>query len=62
MSIALLNAFLNISLLSHFSVTTPSTEQLALELSGGSTSHWPSDGQYLVTKLSMKYVILHRIE
>ncbi|KAA0047418.1 flocculation protein FLO11-like [Cucumis melo var. makuwa] len=37
------------------------TEQHALELSSGLVRNWPIDGQFLVTKLSVKYAILHKI-
>ncbi|KAA0065459.1 uncharacterized protein E6C27_scaffold17G001460 [Cucumis melo var. makuwa] len=39
----------------------PTIEQLALELSGGLVQNWPTNGQFF-SKLSVKYVILHKID
>lgn len=40
----------------------PTIEQLALELSGRLVQNWPTNGQFIVSKLSVKYVILHKID
>ncbi|KAA0046750.1 flocculation protein FLO11-like [Cucumis melo var. makuwa] len=54
---ALLNQLLRHSLPADYSVTLPLPEQLALELSSGSVRQWPSDGQFSMMKLSIKYVL-----
>lgn len=58
---AILNSFMKLSLLAGFVVTLPSPEELALKLSGETIKVWPTDGQFPAIKLSVKYVILHKI-
>lgn len=58
---ALINKFLQHSLLVDYSVNLPLPEQLALELSRGLVCQWSSDGQFPIVKLSIKYAILHKI-
>lgn len=60
-SLLLFLIFLKVSLFAGFSVVLPSHEQLALELSKGTMHSWPADGQLPTIKLSVKYVILHKI-
>lgn len=60
-SSALLNSFLKHFLPIGFLVNLPAPEQLPLELSGGMVRVWPTDGQFPTIKLSVKYVILHKV-
>lgn len=58
---SLLNQFLGVSLLADFTRVTPSLEQLAIELTGGTVHSWPSGDQLLAALLSVKHAILHKI-
>uniref|UniRef100_A0A9I9E165 Putative plant transposon protein domain-containing protein n=1 Tax=Cucumis melo TaxID=3656 RepID=A0A9I9E165_CUCME len=57
----LLNNYLNTSIPASPAVVLPTSKQLVLELSSGLVRTWPTDGQFFVTKLSMKYAILYNI-
>lgn len=57
----LINSYLKLSVPARYVVILLSTEQLASELSDGVVRVWPTDGQFPIMKLNVKYVILHKI-
>ncbi|XP_008452370.2 uncharacterized protein LOC103493432 [Cucumis melo] len=62
MSPKLLNTYLGLALPADYAVSYPTPEQLAEELTDGTVPMWPVDGQLPVASLTVKYLILHRIE
>ncbi|XP_050946551.1 uncharacterized protein LOC103495162 [Cucumis melo] len=57
---AVINGFLGNAVSINFAPSSPSTDVLASELSGGTLSSWPLNG-IPVAVLSVKYAILHKI-
>ncbi|TYK29104.1 envelope-like protein [Cucumis melo var. makuwa] len=59
-TLAVINGFLGNAISINFAPSSPSTDVLASELSGGTLSSWPLNG-IPVAVLSVKYAILHKI-